>query len=221
MCAPGHYLTNKPPIFFDGFIKSITFFLKLTYLTYLSTSAAKSLWAFTRKPKNLATKINYSMMKISFIQTGGTIDKDYPRSTKGWAFEIAEPAVTRILEKLNPSFDYEVFSVLKKDSLEITDDDRQQLLDFCRKLDSDKIIITHGTDTMIETGRYLSNLKNKVIILTGAMRPERFANSDAAITVGTAIGAVNVLTEGVFVAMHGVVIAVDKVQRNLKDGRFI
>lgn len=159
-------------------------------------------------------------MKISFIQTGGTIDKDYPRSTQGWAFEIAEPAVTRILEKLNPSFEYEVFSVLKKDSMEITHADRQKLLDFCEQLDNDKIIITHGTDTMIETGKFLSSIKNKVIILTGAMRPERFANSDAPITLGTAIGAANVLNKGVFIAMHGLVIAVEKASRNLEDGRF-
>ncbi|MFH1586443.1 MAG: hypothetical protein ABID38_01140 [Candidatus Diapherotrites archaeon] len=63
-------------------------------------------------------------MKIFFIQTGGTIDKDYPRTTNGYAFEIAEPAVTRILQKVNPCFDFEVISVLKKDSLDITEKDR-------------------------------------------------------------------------------------------------
>lgn len=159
-------------------------------------------------------------MKITFIQTGGTIDKDYPRTTKGWAFEISTPAVERLLEKLNPSFDYEVFSVLKKDSLEITKEDRQQLLAFCQNLENDKIIITHGTDTMLETAAFLSAISDKTIILTGAMRPERFSNSDAPITVGTAIGAINVLDRGVFVAMHGLVGRYEKTRRN-KDGQFI
>ncbi len=159
-------------------------------------------------------------MKITFIQTGGTIDKDYPRTSGGWAFEIAEPAVGRILEKLNPSFDYEVCSVLRKDSLEITDEDRQQLYAFCEQLENDKIIITHGTDTMVETAKYLSTIKNKTIILTGAMRPERFSNSDAPITVGTAIGAINILEVGVYLAMHGTVLAFDQVGRDLETGRF-
>ena len=66
-------------------------------------------------------------MKILFVQTGGTIDKDYPHTTKGWAFVIDEPAFSRILEKLNPSFEYEVVSVCKKDSLELTDEDREHL----------------------------------------------------------------------------------------------
>lgn len=160
-------------------------------------------------------------MKISFIQTGGTIDKDYPRSTQGWAFEISTPAISRLLEKLNPTFEYEIFSVLKKDSMEITLEDRQHLLDFCQQIENDKIIITHGTDTMIETGHFLKGIKNKVIILTGAMRPERFANSDAPITVGTAIGAINLLKTGIFIAMSGIVAPIDDVRRNMESGLFI
>lgn len=160
-------------------------------------------------------------MKIAFIQTGGTIDKDYPKTTKGWAFEISEPAVIRILAKLNPSFDYEIHSVLKKDSMEITETDRQKLFDFCKNLDAEKIIITHGTDTMIETAKFLSTIQNKTILLTGAMRPERFANSDAPVTIGVAIGAINLLNSGVYLAMQGRVFEYDKVTRNLKTGQFI
>jgi L-asparaginase len=101
-------------------------------------------------------------MKIVFIQAGGTIDKDYPRTTKGYAFEIAEPAVKRVLQKINPNFDFETISVLKKDSLDITEQDRRKIRDTCQKSGGDKIIITHGTDTMIETAKKLSNIKNKV-----------------------------------------------------------
>ena len=159
-------------------------------------------------------------MKLTFLQTGGTIDKDYPKITKGWAFEIAEPAVNRILEKLNLPFEYEVFSVFKKDSQEITIEDRQSLFEYCQELKNDKIIITHGTDTMIATGLFLQNITNKLIIITGAMRPERFANSDADLHIGMAIGAANILEKGVFIAMNGLVIPINQAKRDLKTGQF-
>lgn len=160
-------------------------------------------------------------MKITFIQTGGTIDKDYPRTTKGYAFEIAEPAVKRVLEKLNPAFEFEIISVLKKDSMEITKGDRQEIYDTCTALDCQKIIITHGTDTMIETAEKLSGIKGKTIVITGAMKPERFSNSDAPINIGVAIGAVNVLAEGVYLAMHGRVHPWNSVTRDMTSGQFL
>jgi L-asparaginase len=160
-------------------------------------------------------------MKIAFIQTGGTIDKDYPKTTRGYAFEISEPSVKRILEKLNPSFEYDIVSVLKKDSLDITEEDREKIYSACKKSHSDKIIITHGTDTMLETAERLSDIKDKTIIITGSMRPERFANSDAPINVGMAIGAINVLENGIYVSMHGRVYRWDKCKRDMKTGQFI
>lgn len=159
-------------------------------------------------------------MKTLFIQTGGTIDKDYPKTKKGYAFEIAEPAVKRILEKINPVFDFEIKSVLKKDSLDITASDREKIVRACKESSANKIIITHGTDTMIETAKKLSELKNKTIVITGAMRPERFSNSDASFNVGIAVGALQVLKEGVYVAMHGQVCEWNKVKRNAQ-GQFI
>lgn len=159
-------------------------------------------------------------MKLTFIQTGGTIDKDYPKTTKGYAFEIAEPAVERILEKLNPTFEYEVISALKKDSLDITKQDRAKVLEICKETDSKKIVITHGTDTMLETAEVLSQIKDKTIILTGAMRPERFSNSDAPVTVGMAIGAVNVLGYGIYIAMHGKILSWDSCKRDMETGQY-
>eukprot|EP00567_Pseudictyota_dubia_P007416 CAMPEP_0197436988 /NCGR_PEP_ID=MMETSP1175-20131217/4311_1 /TAXON_ID=1003142 /ORGANISM="Triceratium dubium, Strain CCMP147" /LENGTH=156 /DNA_ID=CAMNT_0042966397 /DNA_START=38 /DNA_END=504 /DNA_ORIENTATION=+ len=155
-------------------------------------------------------------MKITFVQTGGTIDKDYPKSTKGWAFEIDTPAVERIIPKLNPTFDYEIISVLKKDSMEITDDDRLLLRGRCDTLDCDKIIITHGTDTMGDTASALMNIERKTVVITGAMRPERFSNSDADINLGMAIAAVQTLDQGVYICMHGRVIPAEKVDRNMQ-----
>ncbi len=159
-------------------------------------------------------------MKIIFIQTGGTIDKDYPRPTKGYAFEIGDAALVRILEKANPQFEFEVLPLLKKDSLDMADKDRERIYEACMKADSDRIIITHGTDTIIETAEKLSRIENKVIVLTGATRPERFSDSDAAFNVGTAVGAVNVLEPGVYIAMNGRIYAWDCVKRDPRTGRF-
>jgi len=160
-------------------------------------------------------------MKIIFIQTGGTIDKDYPRTTKGWAFEFGEPATKRILEKLKPSFEYEVITAFQKDSLDINDNDREKLVDLITHQDNDKIIITHGTDTMIETASYLGNkVRNKLIIITGAMLPERFNNSEAPVNLGCAIAAVNLLEKGIYIAMHGIVKSYLKIQRNQETGKY-
>jgi len=158
---------------------------------------------------------------IVFIQTGGTIDKDYPQITKGWAFEIHDPAFERTLEKLNPSFDHLVLSAMKKDSTEITEDDRASLKKLVESTASDKIVITHGTDTMEETAKYLSKVENKTIVITGAMRPERFANTDADINLGMAIATVQVAQPGVYICMHGLVIPWDKVSRNMETGKYL
>jgi L-asparaginase len=160
-------------------------------------------------------------MKIVFIQTGGTIDKDYPRATGGYAFEIGEPAVKRILQRINPNFDFEIVSILKKDSLDITENDRKKIRDACEKAATDKIVVTHGTDTMIETAEKLSSIKGKVIVLTGAMKPEKFVDSDASFNLGTAVGAVNVLQQGVYIAMNGRIYPWNKVKRNSQTGQFV
>ncbi len=160
-------------------------------------------------------------MKITFIQTGGTIDKDYPKTIRGYNFEITQPAVVRILQKINLNFEYKIIELLKKDSNDLTEQDRILIKQTCEKLESDKIIITHGTDTMIETGKFLKDINDKVIILVGAFKPEKFYDSDAAFNIGVAIGAINVLKNGVFIAMSGRIYPIDKCKRNLEDGKFI
>ena len=160
-------------------------------------------------------------MKIIFIQTGGTIDKDYPKTKKGYAFEITEPAVERILRKVNPNFDYEIVHLLKKDSQDITHEDRDKISQICQKIKDNRIIITHGTETMIETARRLSSIKSKTIILTGAMKPEKFTDSDASFNVGTAIGAISLLSNGIYIAMNGRIYPWNKVKRNSRTGQFV
>jgi L-asparaginase len=160
-------------------------------------------------------------MKIVFIQTGGTIDKDYPHTTKGWAFEFGEPASNRILDKLNPSFEYEVITACQKDSLELTKEDREHLYELIKNHKEKKFIITHGTDTMMETAAFLrERIQDKLIIITGSMRPERFSNSEASINLGCAIAAANLIENGVFITMHGIVKESTSIKRDLDTGKY-
>ena len=159
-------------------------------------------------------------MKILFIQTGGSIDKTYPK-IRGYKFEIDEPAVKTILKRVNPNFDYEIVTLLKKDSRDMDDKDRQKIFDYCEKTKYENIIITHGTDTMVQTARKLGTIKDKLIVITGAMLPEKFYESDAMFNVGTATGAVNCLEKGVYLAMNGRVYYWDDVKEDLKEGRFV
>jgi L-asparaginase len=160
-------------------------------------------------------------MEILFIQTGGTIDKDYPRVHKGYAFEIKKPAVKRILKKINPSFEYEILPLLQKDSQEITDKERKLIVKTCADAKQKYIVITHGTDTMAATAKALKGIKNKVIVITGALRPERFSNSDAAFNLGTAVGALSALPNGIYIAMSGRVLPWNQVKKNPQTGQFL
>tara|TARA_R110001599_G_scaffold27174_2_gene95711 strand:+ start:4729 stop:5217 length:489 start_codon:yes stop_codon:yes gene_type:complete len=159
-------------------------------------------------------------MKVLFIQVGGTIDKDYPKLNKGYAFEIGEPAISRILERNLLGFDYEIVSLMKKDSLDMTGQDRSEIRDYCLKTEYSKIVITHGSDTLVETAKAIGQIKGKTIVLTAAYRPERFSNSDADFNVGVAVGALNNRVEGTFIAMNGLLIDPDQCYKNEKTGRF-
>ncbi len=160
-------------------------------------------------------------MKITFIQTGGTIDKDLPKVSKGYSFEIGAPAVIKILEKVKPNFTYEIIPLLQKDSLDLNAKDREKILKACQNTKGDKIVVTHGTDTMTKTAEVLSKIKNKTIVLTGAMRPEKFADSDAMFNAGAAIAAVGLLPCGVYIAMNGKVHSWNKTKKDTKTGQFV
>lgn len=157
-------------------------------------------------------------MAITLIQTGGTIDKDYPKSIKGWAFEIGDPAFLRIIEKLPKTIEWEIIPLLKKDSTEITDADRDELVLACRNTSNTQIIITHGTDTLLETASSLASIKNKTIVLTGAMRPERFSNSDADLNFGMALAGAQTLSSGIYIAIQGIITPFEKLNRDLETG---
>ena len=160
-------------------------------------------------------------MKILFIQTGGTIDKEYEQGVEAYNFVITSPSIARILDKSKPSFEYRILPVTKKDSMDLTDADRDSIVAACTQAAEDRIIITHGTDTMAQTAKALSHLTGKVIVLTGALRPERFYNSDAMFNVGTAVGGVQTLKNGVYIAMSGQLFPWDQYHKHPTTGQFI
>lgn len=157
-------------------------------------------------------------MKIKFYATGGTIDKVYFDAKS--EYQVGAPQVEEILKDSNVAFEFEVESILQKDSLEMTDEDRQNIRQIIEKETCQKIVITHGTDTMVETAKALIGIENKTIVFTGAMEPARSRYTDATFNVGCAIGAVQTLESGVFIAMNGVVYEADKVVKNYEAKKF-
>jgi L-asparaginase len=157
-------------------------------------------------------------MLIRFITTGGTIDKIYFDALS--QFEVGESQVEHILREGLVQFDYEIVSLLQKDSLEITAADRTKLRRYIENDDASLYIVTHGTDTMAETAEALQGLDDKTIVLTGALTPARFRTTDAIFNVGMAVAAVQVAPPGVYIAMSGQVFAAGEVRKNRTENRF-
>ncbi len=157
-------------------------------------------------------------MFIRFVTTGGTIDKIYFDSMS--QFEVGESQVKHILTEGLARLDYDVISLFQKDSLELTDDDRQELRDYIEADDASHYVITHGTDTMAATAASLQGLPDKTIVLTGALSPARFRTTDAVFNVGMAVAACQLVEPGVYIAMSGQVFAGDQVKKNRSENRF-
>ncbi len=151
-------------------------------------------------------------MFIRFVTTGGTIDKIYFDEMS--QFEVGESQVKHILTEGLVNFDYDIVSMFQKDSLELTDKDRQELKEFIEGDDAERYVISHGTDTMVETADVLTSIPGKTIVLTGALSPARFKTSDAVFNVGMAVAAVQTLGRGVYLAMNGRVFEAGKVRKN-------
>ena len=165
---------------------------------------------------------------IAFIQMGGTIDKDYPATSNGYAFEIGESATKQLLQTIAHvplNIKAEHYDCCKKDSTDITKQDLMLLSKLIGRIASRRVIITHGSDTILSTASFLAkiftNPTEKVIILTAAMRPYKFTNSDAAFNIGTAVGAVNCLNPGVYIAMSGCIFSHDRCVRDASSGAFL
>lgn len=157
-------------------------------------------------------------MFIRFITTGGTIDKIYFDELS--QFEVGESQIQHILTEGLAEFECDVVPLLKKDSLDITDDDRKLLRDFIEQDDAEHYVITHGTDTMPETAELLADLQGKTIVLTGALSPARFRTTDAVFNIGMAVATVQVAAPGVYIAMSGQVFAAGNVRKNRAENRF-
>ncbi len=158
-------------------------------------------------------------MRLRFITVGGTIDKVYFDQLS--QYQVGAPGVERILQDLPVSFEYTVESLMRKDSLDMTPDDRQLVREAVERCKEQYIVITHGTDTMIETSRLLIGIPDKRIVLTGAMQPASFRNSDAIFNVGMAVAvAITQPTAGVWITMSGQVFDPLKARKNRDRGVF-
>jgi L-asparaginase len=158
------------------------------------------------------------MEHLVIVTTGGTIDKIYfdDKST----FQVGEPQIGDILEVLGVAFTFEVLPVLRKDSLHMDDNDRRAIRDAIERQPHRHALVTHGTDTMVETAKALEGLAGKVIVLTGALNPALFKGSDAVFNIGCAVGAVQTLSDGVYIAMNGRIWNPSGVRKNVDANRF-
>ncbi len=158
-------------------------------------------------------------MSIRIFITGGTFDKEYNELTGQLFFNDSQlPDMLKLGRNLVP---VEIRTLMMVDSLEITDADRELIADHCKKSPDEKIIITHGTDTMAETASLLSKkIKDKTIVLTGAMIPYKFGSSDGLFNLGSALAFVQTLPHGVYIAMNGRFFNANNVRKNKLTGVF-
>ena len=158
------------------------------------------------------------MQHLTIVTTGGTIDKIYfdDKST----FQIGAPQIGEILEALGVAFSFEVVSVLRKDSLHLDQGDRALIRATIERQPHRHVLVTHGTDSMVTTGMVLRSITDKTLVMTGALSPARFRGSDAEFNIGCAIGAVQCLPAGVYIAMNGLIWDPAKVRKNVAANRF-
>ena len=157
-------------------------------------------------------------MGIAILTTGGTFDKIYFDANS--EYSIGEPCISSILDEGNVMSDYRIQSILKKDSLDITQEEREIIKKSVIECEEERIIITHGTDTMVETVKILEDIKEKTIVLTGAMQPARFKKTDAIFNSGFAYAAALSLESGVYIAMSGKIFNSNNVRKNIDLGKF-
>jgi len=158
-------------------------------------------------------------MEILILVTGGTFDKEYNELTGELYFKD-----THVEEMLSLGRNLVPFisqTLMMKDSLNMTDEDRRIIANHCKQVKQNHIIITHGTDTMVETAVYLSKeVRAKTIVLTGAMIPYKFGSSDGLFNLGSALALVQTLKEGIYIAMNGRYFHPANVRKNKEDGVF-
>lgn len=158
-------------------------------------------------------------MGIRFLITGGTFDKEYNELTGELFFQ--DTHLSEMLKLGRCRVKVEMRTLMMIDSLDMTEQDRSMIADHCNKATEDKIIITHGTDTMAETAKFLATrVVGKTVVLTGAMIPYKFGSSDGLFNLGSAMAFVQSLSPGVYVAMNGKCFFWNNVRKNKKTGEF-
>ena len=158
------------------------------------------------------------LQHLTIVATGGTIDKIYfdDKST----FQIGAPQIGEILSALGVAFSFDMIALMRKDSLHMNDADRDLIRRTILAQPHRHVLVTHGTDTMVNTARVLADIPGKTIVLTGALNPARFQGSDAVFNIGCAVGAIQALPDGVYIAMNGRVWDPARVRKNVDANRF-
>ncbi len=156
---------------------------------------------------------------VLVLTTGGTIDKQYFDATS--AYQIADSVIPRLLATARVTLPFECHELLHKDSLDLTDADRALIVERVRQSAFARVVITHGTDTMTVTAQALAAVAGKTIVLTGALAPARFQESDAAFNLGMAFAAAQVAPPGVYIAMNGCVFAAGEVVKDRARQQFV
>ena len=157
-------------------------------------------------------------MNIQIFTTGGTIDKVYFDAQSD--FQVGEPQVVEILKGANVTVAYAVEMLFRKDSLDLTDADRALLAERVRQTPCRHVLITHGTDTMVQTAQSLGEIPDKTIVLVGSLMPARFKHTAAEFNIGFALAAVQALAAGVYIAMNGCLFDPEKVRKNREMNQF-
>ena len=158
------------------------------------------------------------MKELQIFTTGGTIDKVYFDQKSD--YEIGDATIGNLLESMNVSFEYYVEELMKIDSLDMTESHRRVIYNKVSESPVEHVLITHGTDGMIETAKTLNAIDNKIIVLTGSLQPMAFAKNDAVFNIGCSVAAIQSLPKGVYIVMSGRVFNPDNVVKNYMDGKF-
>jgi L-asparaginase len=158
-------------------------------------------------------------MKIKLFLTGGTIDKQY--NLLAGDMDYQKTHIQEMIDQARSRVDLDIEELMLLDSLDMTEDQRQQILEACLNAPEDRILITHGTDTIVKTAQLLGeNIKGKTVVLFGSMIPYVFGGSDALFNWGGGLIAVQTLFNGVYIVMYGKVFQWDNVIKNRKIGEF-
>jgi L-asparaginase len=160
-----------------------------------------------------------AMQPVLVLTTGGTIDKQYFDATS--QYQIADSFVPRLLGLARVTHQFECRELLHKDSLDLADSDRALIVEAVRTSRFTRVVITHGTDTMTQTAQALRSVEGKTIVLTGALAPARFNETDAPFNLGMAFAAAQIAPPGVYIAMNGTLFRGDQVVKDRTQQRFV